>query len=165
MKTKLSLLLFIVSSGCGCATVELYEVTADQTDFATIQENDPPALDLFDRQYVRIHSIDRKLVSRAVGGQPIPEIRPLDAAYAILLVPGEHQILAHACIYKIKAMINSSWQCAETILWLDAMPGVNYLLKGDIHRKQDYADFWIEDLANRRRIVDTVRISGFPESH
>jgi hypothetical protein len=132
MSKNLPLLFCTLSVGFGCATVALYEVPPDHTDFATIQENDPPTFDLFDRQYVRIHSIDRKLINR-LGGQPVAEIRPLDAAHAILR--------------------------------LNAAPGVHYLLEGDIHRKQDYADFWVEDLATRTRIIPAVRVSGFPESH
>ena len=166
MMTRALVLGGILACLSACATnVSLYEIPADRTDFATIQENDPLRLEFFDRQYVKLHSIDRKRIRRGLNGQPVPEIKRLNAEYAILLEAGEHQILAHACIHKIKALLNSGWQCAETVVRFTAKPNTNYILIGDIHRKKDYADFWIEDLATQEKITEPIRVSGFPESH
>jgi hypothetical protein len=163
--TRILLAGCLLTGSFACATVSFYEVPADRTGFATIQENDPLRLEFFDRQYIRISSIDRKHIRRGINGQPIPEIKNLSAEYAILLQPGEHQVLAHACIHKVKALINAGWQCAETVLHFIAEPDTNYFLKGDIHRKEDYADFWIEKLATQQKVTEPVRVSGFPEAH
>ena len=162
-------LLWALFSGVlvtACATIEPCPVPGSLVRFdgvyspapgyATIEYTPWKARVPPQKHYEYIRSIDRKFDCKYVG---LPKTESADNDYdkrVLAVVEGPHLLHVGAC----KDFFPRGYYCSDVVLRLEAVSEAQYRIKASINKKEDYADFWIENIESGAKVAEPIRVNG-----
>jgi hypothetical protein len=123
--------------------------------YATIEYTDYKVRVPPQKHFEYILSIDRKLDCKYAG---LPKSGSADNDYdkrLFAVVGGPHLLHVGGCRHFF-----NGYYCNETVLSLEAVSETQYRIKANINKKEDYADFWIENTDSGVRVAEPIRVNG-----
>jgi len=167
--TAIKRILWIAYSavGIGCATtLEPYIVPTSPAGYATI-EDQPYRFGA--NKYVVVTTIERKRVDDKSRGVPETSSIAVNASEdktgeLIVVAAGPRKLEIEVCKFAPGFWDFFSyfggWYCKSTVLRLEASPGSHYRVDGTLNKKEDYAEFWIENTESDEKVAGPIRILG-----
>lgn len=111
---------------------------------------------------VAIRHIDRKRIPFFRRGQVpedlkarLGEISGINAKEAILISSGVHRLHICACEHE-----GLSSNCGSAVLRLSVQADMIYKATGNVSKRKDFVEIWIEDAESGSTIVDPIRVTG-----
>lgn len=153
-----------------CATQESYVDTTDLEEYALIDDGwtKTPTFGLPEGTWIL--SIDRVEIEPDYLREKISPatLEKFDNVYEsdinapIVISTGLHKVLIRACQRSAIPVGYTSvlWNCAETVVRIEAEAFGFYKIKTNVSTDKNHADVWIEDLTNETRLTEPQRIKG-----
>ncbi len=143
-------LIAVLAIGSACSNLEEYRRPEQDVRIATI-EDDPHSPGSL--EYVKLMSIDRRRVDRDSRGVSLDRLGADAASLGdpddwVPLDVGLRKLEARVCKYRpglLDVLAYAGWYCGHAVISLEAEPGAHYVLRGDLNKRQGYAELWVED--------------------
>jgi len=153
-------------AGCANMDLEPYRAPDSIASYAIIKDR-PFKLTLsFHDKFIHILSIDRKRIDGKSRGIPKSVgSGHNDLKKALVLAVGVRKLHVEACrehatLFHVLFMpLGPHFRCADSILRLEASHGFQYRVRATVNKKDDYADFWIENIESGDKVTEPIRVN------
>lgn len=155
-------LIAVLAIGSACSNLEEYRRPKQDVRIATIEDD---THSLGSLEYVKLMSIDRRRIDQDSRGVSLDRLGADAASLGdpddwVPLDAGVRKLEARVCKYRpglLDVLAYSGWYCGHAVISLEAEPGVHYVLRGDLHKREGYAELWVEDGRSGAAVTEITR--------